>query len=209
MNLKEILSRRYSTKVFDETKFLTNEQITKLCELTNLSASSYGLQPFKLVVVKDKDVKKTLTASSYGQKNIENSSHLFVFAIRTDLNEDFINKHIINVSEQRNVSQESLEGFRQMLIDFIKSKDNNALFKWASEQVYIALGTFLIACASEQIDACPIGGFIPEEYDEILNLKKYNLKSVVVAVAGYRSDKDKYQYVKKVRNPLKDMIVEL
>lgn len=209
MNLKEILNWRYSTKKFDENKKLTNEQINKLTELTNLSASSYGLQPFKMVTVKDKQLKKSLVASSYGQTNIANSSHLIVFAVRTDLDENFINNYVKNISELRNIPQNSLEDFKNMLINSLLKKDKSDLQQWASNQIYIALGTFLVACASEQIDACPIGGFIPEEYDEILELEKHNLKSVVVAAVGYRSDDDKYQHKEKVRSPLSEMIVEL
>ncbi len=209
MNLKEILNWRYSTKKFDETKSLTDTQVKNLLELTNLSASSYGLQPFKMVIIKDKEVKKSLVASSYGQTNIGDSSHLIVFAVRTDLDENFINTYIKNISEQRKQTKESLEEFKQMLISYFKNKKETALLKWASEQIYIALGTFLVACASEKIDACPIGGFIPEKYDKELGLAKYNLKSVVVAAIGYRSDEDKYQYKTKVRNPLNEIIVEL
>jgi len=213
MNLKEILNWRYSTKKFDKSKVLSNEQITNLLEITNLSASSYGLQAFKMVIVKNKEVKKMLVASSYGQTNIADSSHLIVFAARTDVDENFIDDYITNISEQRNVTKESLEGFKQMLINSFKHKDEDALLKWVSNQIYIALGTFLITCASEQIDACPIGGFIPEEYDKELGLVKHNLKSIVVAIVvaaiGYRSEDDKYQHKAKVRSPLNDMIIEL
>ncbi len=209
MNLKEILNWRYSTKKFDTEKTLSENQVKNLLELTNLSASSYGLQPFKMVVVKDKELKKSLVASSYGQTNIENSSHLVVFAVRTDIDETFINNYITNISEKRNISTESLEGFKKMLINFFKNKDEYSIYKWASDQVYIALGTFLVACASEKIDACPIGGFIPEKYDEALGLKKHNLKSVVVAAIGYRSEEDKYQHKEKVRSSLSDMILEI
>lgn len=209
MNLKEILNWRYSTKKFDNNKKLTNEQINKLMELTNLSASSYGLQPFKMVIISNQEIKKDLVAHSYGQTNIENSSHLIVFALRTDIDENFINSYINNISKERKINKESLEQFKNMLINSVVKKEKTELYEWASNQIYIALGTFLVACASEKIDACPIGGFIPEKYDEILELKKHNLKSVVVAAIGYRSDDDKYQNKEKVRSPLSEMIINL
>ncbi len=209
MNLNEILNWRYSTKQFNENKKLTDEQITKLIELTNLSASSYGLQPFKMVIVSNEEIKKDLVASSYGQTNIANSSHLIIFALRTDINETFINNYIENISKKRNIESKSLQDFKNMLINSVTKKEKNDLYKWASDQIYIALGTFLIACASEKIDACPIGGFIPNEYDEKLELSKYNLKSVVVAAIGYRSEEDKYQFKEKVRAHLDEMIIKL
>jgi len=209
MNLKEILNWRYSTKQFDETNPLKDEQVKKVLDLTNLSAASYGMQPFKMVVIKNQDLKQKLVASSYGQTNIADSSHLIVFAARTDINEDFVENYIGHIAKQRNVSVESQASFKKMLINYINNKDSESLFKWASEQIYIAMGTFLIACASEQIDACPIGGFIPKQYDEILDLEKHNLKSVVVAVMGYRHKEDKYQHKQKVRKPLNEMILEL
>ena len=209
MNLKEILDWRYSTKKFDESKPLTDDQISNLLELTNLSASSYGMQPFKMIIVKDKEIKKTLVDSSYGQTNIADSSHLIVFAARTDLDESFVDNYVKHIAEQREVSSESLASFKKMLLNYLNNKNEEALLKWASDQIYIALGTFLIACASEQIDACPIGGFIPKQYDEILNLSKHKLKSVVVAAVGYRHEDDNYQHKAKVRKPLNEMIVEL
>ena len=209
MNLKEILDWRYSTKKFDESKPLTDDQISNLLELTNLSASSYGMQPFKMVVIKNQELKKTLLDSSYGQTNIANSSHLIVFAARTDLDESFVDNYVEHIAEQRKVSVESLASFKKMLLNYLNNKNEEALLKWASDQIYIALGTFLIACASERIDACPIGGFIPKQYDEILNLSELNLRSVVVAAIGYRHEDDKYQHKAKVRKPLNEMTVKL
>jgi len=209
MNLKDILNWRYSTKKFDESKPLTDEQVEKVLELTNLSAASYGMQPFKMVVIKDQELKQKLVASSYGQPNIGDSSHLIVFAVRTDINEEFVDNYIGHIAEQRNESIDSLAGFKKMLVNYINNKDEKSLFGWAENQIYIAMGTFLIACASEQIDACPIGGFIPKQYDEILELEKHNLKSVVVGVMGYRHEEDKYQHKAKVRKPLNEMLIEL
>lgn len=209
MNLKKILNWRYSTKKFDKTKPLTDKQVNKVLELTGLSASSYGMQPFKMVVIKNQELKQQLVASSYGQTNIADSSYLIVFAARTDIDKDFVDNYIEHIAEQRNVTIESQASFKKMLVNYINNKENDAIFTWASQQIYIALGTFLIACASEQIDACPIGGFIPEQYDDILELEKHNLKSVVVGVMGYRHEEDKYQHKAKVRKPLNEMVLEL
>jgi len=209
MNLKDILHWRYSTKKFDEEKPLNEEQINHILELTNLSASSYGMQPFKMVVVKEQSIKRKLLEYSHGQTQIADSSHLIVFAARTDIDEAFIDTYVGHVAEQRNVPVESLAAYKTMLMNYINKKEEAALFKWASDQIYIALGSFLIACASEKVDACPIGGFTPNGYDEVLKLHEHHLKSVVVAVIGYRHKDDKYQYREKVRRPLEEMVVRL
>ena len=209
MNLKEILEWRYSTKRFDQSKPVLEDQVTKILELTNLSATSYGMQPYKMVVIKNQNLKQKLVDSSYGQSNIGDSSHLIVFAARTDIDEVFIDNYVEHIAEQRDISVESLSSYKKMLLNYISKKDDAAIFRWVADQIYISLGTFLIACASEKIDACPIGGFIPKAYDEILKLEKYNLKSVVVAVIGYRHEDDKYQHRAKVRKPLNEMVIEL
>lgn len=209
MDLKEKLEWRYSTKKFDENKPLSEKQINKILQLTNLSASSYGMQPFKMVVTKDQELKKRLVEHSYGQTNVSDSSHLIVFAARTDIDENFIESYVKLISQQRGVSEESLSAYKTMLINYINKKDKDTLQKWAENQIYIALGTLLTACATEKIDACPIGGFIPKDYDEILNLNDKNLKSVVVAVLGYRHKDDKYQHRKKVRRPLSEMVINI
>ncbi len=209
MELKELMQRRYSTKKFDQNIPVEDDLIYKILEITNLSASSYGLQPFKMILIKNQDIKKKLKEFSFGQENVENSSHLVIFAVRTDIDENFIERYIKLVSETRKVSIDSLLSYKNMLINYIENKSKEALFNWASSQIYIALGTFLIACASENVDACPIGGFIPEKYDEFLQLNQYGLKSVVVALAGYKHESDSYQFRAKVRKPLNEMLLEL
>ncbi len=209
MNLLEILNWRYSTKIFDKNKRVDDAVVRKILELTNLSASSHGMQPFKMVLIKDQETKKKLKELSFDQVNVENSSHLIVFAARTDLNEGFVDECVKHVSIQRNVSPESLSSYKAMLLNSLNKKDDNAKFIWAANQIYIALGTFLIACASEHVDACPIGGFSPEKYDDFLQLHKYNLKSVVVGLMGYRDNSDAYIQKKKVRKPISEMLIEL
>jgi nitroreductase/dihydropteridine reductase len=209
IELKEIMNWRYSTKKFDETKPVSEEKLQSILDITNLSASSYGLQPFKMIVVEDQALKKKLVDYSYGQTQIGNSSHLVVFAVRTDIDEAFIDNYVGHVAEQRGVSLESLEGYKKMLQGFVNKKDPVAVFKWASDQVYIALGTFMIACAAEEVDACPIGGFIPKDYDALLKLPEQNLRSVVVCVIGYRHEEDRYQHRAKVRKPLGEMVIRM
>jgi len=209
MNLKEIMTWRYAAKQFDTSKKVNSETLNRILEITNLSATSYGLQPYMTVVVKNQDLKEKLVSASYGQTNVSDSSYVIIFAARTDIDENFINNFIKLTAEARNTDVEKLKSFREMLNKSFSSKTDDEIYNWASKQAYLALGTFLIACADEDVDACPIGGFVPEEYDKILNLSDYNLRSVVVAAIGYRHKDDKYQYYKKVRKSSGEMIIEI
>ncbi len=209
MNLKEIMNWRYAAKQFDTSKKVDSETLNRILEITNLSATSYGLQPYMTVVVKNQDLKDKLVAASYGQTNVSDSSHVIIFAARTDIDEKFIDNFIKLTAEARNSDVEKLKSFKEMLVKSFSSKTDDEIYNWASKQAYLALGTFLIACADEDVDSCPIGGFVPEEYDKILNLPDYNLRSVVVAAIGYRHKDDKYQYYKKVRKSSEEMIIEI
>ncbi len=209
MNLKEILEKRYAARLFDKTKKIPEEKLNKILELTNLTATSYGLQPFMMVVVKNRDLKEQLVKVSYGQTQIADSSHLVVFAARTDIDKDYFNKFISLTAKTHNIPIENLFGLRDMLEKTFSSKTDEAVYDWASKQAYLALGTFLIACADEGIDSCPMGGFLPDKYDELLDLAKYNLRSVVVAAVGYGHPDDKYKKLKKVRKSLSEMVIEI
>lgn len=209
MNLKEIMNWRYAVKKFEKNKKVNHKTLNKILEITNLSATSYGLQPYMMVIVKNQELKEKLVSVSYGQTNVSDSSHLVIFAARTEINENYIDNFVKLTVQARNSDNEKLTGFRNMLVQSFATKSEDEIFSWASKQAYLALGTFLVACANEKIDSCPIGGFIPEGYDKILNLEKYKLRSVVVAAIGYRDKDDKYQYFKKVRKPLNEIIIEI
>ena len=209
MNLTEAMNWRYAVKKFNQNKKVGKETLNKILNITCLSASSYGLQPYTTVIISNQKMKEKLVSCSYGQTNVADSSHLVVFAAHTDINEDYIDSFIKLTADARNTDIRKLSDFKEMLVKSFSSKTGSQIFDWASKQAYLALGTFLVACAEEKVDSCPIGGFIPEEYDRILNLKEYNLRSVVVAAIGYRHKDDKYQYFKKVRKPLNEMILEI
>ncbi len=209
MNLKEIMQWRYATKVFDKNKKVPEETLNRILELTNLSATSFGLQPYKTVLVSNQKLKEELVKHSYNQSNIANSSHLVVFASNTNIDKNYVDDFLRLTAETRNIELSSLDNFRKMLHNFIAYKDDKSIAEWSALQVYLALGTFLVACADEKVDACPIGGFVPDAYDEVLQLEKYNLHSVVVAAVGYRDESDKYQYLKKIRKSADEMIIRI
>ena len=209
MSVINALKWRYACKAFDPSKVVSEDKIQRLKEGLNLTASSYGLQPFKFLVLTDKEKRELLVEHSWNQRQVADASHLFIIAVRTDINEDFINEYIALISEQRGIPTDQLDAFKGMMMGSVISKSKEDQFIWARNQAYITLGNLLLQCGLEEIDATPMEGFIPEKYDEILGLKEMNLKSVLVCPVGYRAENDPYVNLKKVRQPLDNICIDL
>jgi len=209
MDLLEPLKWRYATKQFDAEKSLTNEQVNQLLEATNFTATSYGLQPFKLLVLNDQAKQDSLVASSYGQAQVADASHVIIIATRTDVDADYISDYVDYMESERGLAGGAMDQFKNVMIGSIAGMSEKDRETWATKQAYIALGTLLTACAAAKIDACPMEGFVNAEYDEILGLAEMNLHAVLVIPIGFRSADDKYQSLKKIRRPLSDMVVSL
>ena len=209
MNLIESLKWRYATKKFDEKKILSEEQINTLTTAFNLTATSYGLQPIKLVVVQNKETQEKLVPHSWNQQQVAQASHLLVICIQDNLSQEDIETYFDLVKKTRNTPDEILNPFKEFLIDAITTKSDSELHLWMKHQAYIALGNLLTVAAVEQIDSCPMEGFIPEKYDEILNLKALNLKSALVLPVGYRAQDDYMKDLKKVRKDSSDVIINI
>jgi nitroreductase len=194
------LNWRYATKQFDPQRKISPEEWTALEEALVLTPSSYGLQPWKFVVVADPAVRERLVPASWGQRQVADASHFVVFAIKKNLSEQDVDDHLGRIAEVRGVPRESLGQYRDMMVgSIVKGRDEKRRNDWASHQVYIALGSFLTSAALLGIDACPMEGIEPAKYDEILGLNKKGLSSVVAAAAGYRAATDRYSLAKKVR----------
>lgn len=206
-NFIEALKWRYATKKFDKSKKVSSSDLNELLESARLAPSSFGLQPWKMVVVTNEDLRKKLSEKAWGQPQVTEASHLIVVCARTDLDEHYVDKFIEKNSEVRGTSVKDLEGFKEMLNGFVAGLDQKAKVDWSKRQSYIALGMLLSAAALKRIDACPMEGFSPEGFDEVLNLKKENLTSVAICAIGYRSPEDPTINQKKVRWDLKDLIV--
>lgn len=198
-NYIESLNWRYATKKFDASKKVSNEQLETILEATRLSASSYGLQPYHIFVVTNSEIREKLKPVSWGQSQITDASHLIILASKTTFNNELINEYLSNIADTRKLPVDSLKGYG----DFMKSKliplSDAVKETWASKQTYIALGNLLSAAAVIEVDTCPIEGFEPTAYDEILGLSEKNLTATVVAAIGFRSDEDDTQHYKKVR----------
>lgn len=198
--LVERLQWRYATKKFDPTRRIAADVWTALEKSVTLAPSSFGLQPWKFIVVSDAALRARLREKAWNQSQVTDSSHLVVFARRTSVDRAHVLSHIDRIAEVRGVTRESLMGYRDTMIGFIEKPspvfDSSV---WASRQVYIALGFFLSACAMMGVDACPMEGIDAAAFDEILDLKKDGLATQVLAAAGYRASDDWAATAAKVR----------
>jgi nitroreductase len=200
------LKWRYATKQFDPDKKINPHDWQTLEDALVLTPSSFGLQPWKFIVVTDPATKEKLRAVSWGQSQVTDCSHLVVFAIPTVLKESGIDAYIERIAEVRGSTVESLAKFRDTMVgNLIGGKRNADL--WATEQAFIALGNFMTSAALLGIDTCALGGIESEKYDEILGLKQQELKTVVACAAGYRAASDKYATLPKVRFKNEDVII--
>lgn len=208
-NYIENLQWRYATKKFDDTKKISDENLKILLESMQLTASSYGLQPYHIFVITDPEIRKKLQPVSWGQSQIVDASHLILLANKTDVNANWIDAYLANVSETRNIPVEALNGYA----DFMKSKvltlSPEEQATWASKQNYLVLGNLLSAAAELKIDTCPMEGFEAEAYNEILGLSEKGLNATLVAAIGYRSAEDETQHYTKVRQPKNELFTYL
>lgn len=201
------LNWRYATKKFDASRTISPEDWQTLEQALILTPSSYGLQPWKFVVVTDPGIRQELVGHSWRQSQVADASHLVVLAIKKDLGEPEIDRHLIRVSEVRGIALESLAGFRKLLIGSLVPPKGFEINEWATRQAYIALGSFMTAAAMLGIDTCPMEGINPAKYDELLGLTELGYATVVACPAGYRADDDKYAAIPKVRYKADDVIL--
>jgi nitroreductase len=206
--LLNLLHWRYATKQFDSSRKIDAPTWSALEEALTLSASSGGLQPWAFVVVTDPDIRAKLTPASFGQPQITAASHLVVFAARTDVTEADVDAHISRTAEVQGVTLESLARFRASLIGgIVQAKNETERRSWAAKQTGIALGNFLASAAMLGVDACPMEGFLPPQYDEILGLGAKGFTSVSLCAVGYRSPSDPFAALPKVRFPMSRVIL--
>ena len=203
----EALNWRYATKRFDPSRKLSNEQIEILKESLRLTPSSYGLQPLYFIVVEDESLREQLMEASYGQRQVLEASHLFVFCSHTNISHDHIDEHANNTAQIRKIEKEATNKYADFLKREVNSMDQNEQKTWNEKQCYIALGQFLTVCAIQQIDAIPMEGFDSAKYDDILNLNERGIHATLVCPVGYRNPEDRHQFNAKVRK-IQDMIFE-
>ncbi|WP_394747540.1 NAD(P)H-dependent oxidoreductase [Spongiimicrobium salis] len=202
MKLIENLKWRYATKQYDSSKKVNSEDIEKIKEAIQLSATSYGLQLFKVLIVEDPVIREKLKPVSWGQPQITDASHLFVFCGYNDITDEDVEAYINLKAQIQGVQVADLKDASDFMKMKMKEKSAEEKPLWTAKQTYIALSNALNACAELQLDSTPIEGFDPEAYSEILNLKDKGLNASVVLAIGYRSEEDHTQNAKKIRKPL-------
>ncbi|GLH72462.1 NAD(P)H-dependent oxidoreductase [Geothrix limicola] len=206
-SLLQQLNWRYATKKFDATKKISAADWAVLEEALILTASSYGLQPWKFIIVTDPALKAKLRPASWNQSQVEDCSHLVVFAAKEDVTEGDVDRFISRIAEVRGASVESLAGYKGFMMgDLVNGPRHAIIQEWAARQTYIAMGNLLTSAALLGIDACPFEGIDPAKYDEILGLKGTGYATVSACPVGYRAADDKYATVAKVRFEAKDIV---
>jgi nitroreductase len=198
------LNWRYATKVFDSTKKIPEDTWAALEESLILTPSSYGLQPWKFIIIQDKELREELISHSWRQRQVVDCSHLVVMATRRTMSEVEIDANLMRIAEVRGGTADSLAGFRKMLTGTLA--EGYMTTEWAKMQAYIALGQFMAAAALLGVDTCPMEGFMPEKYDEVLGLEERGLTAAVLCPAGYRHADDRYAVLPKVRFKSCDVI---
>lgn len=203
----EDLNWRYACKKFDTEKKISDEDMNSLLEGLRLTASSFGLQPWKFLVVKTPELREKLMEASYHQRQVSEASHLIVLATQTSFDESFVDDFVADTAKTQGKELDEMQAFKKMLM-MIPNMDETTQAQWGKNQIYIALGNLLTVCAAMRIDSCPMEGFNKKKYDEILGLKEKGLTSVLVCPVGYRAADDKYATAPKVRYSLEKLVEE-
>jgi len=198
--LLDALNWRYAVKAFDPNRKLSADTWATLEQALVLSPSSFGLQPYRFIVVENRATREQLVPHAWGQRQVVEASHFIVFAARTSVTEAEIDALIQRIASVRGVTPESLASYRGMMTGMLLSEGFKPMAThWATRQVYLALGNLMTAAALLGVDACPMEGFVPAEFDKILRLPEQGLTAVVSCALGYRSASDKHATTPKVR----------
>ncbi|MEI7563331.1 MAG: NAD(P)H-dependent oxidoreductase [bacterium] len=209
----QALKRRYATKQFNPNKKVSQEDLTTLLESLRLAPSSLGMQPRRFIHVKNPEIKVKLQEATYGQAQVIQASDLIIIASKIHIQEKDIDEYIQDIIKTRSTPEtteeekKGFEVFKERLIQSILGKSEEDLKKWSQKQAYIAMGVLLTTCALLEIDACPMEGFEPAKYNEILGLDPEFTTTLVIPI-GYRAENDKYARLAKVRFPLEQLFIE-
>ena len=201
------LEWRYAVKKFDSSREIEVSKMERIKKAFNLTATSYGLQPIKMVILKNKDLQEELVQFSFGQQQVAQASHLLIFCIEKNIDAEYISGYFNKVKQVRGTSDSVLDPFKEALVSEFSNMDSSEIQQWATNQAYLAMGNLLTICAAEQLDACPMEGFLPERYDELLDLSSKGLSSVLVLPIGYRAEDDMFSGLKKVRRDMENSII--
>ena len=205
--LLNALQWRYATKVFDATQKIPADVWQTLERALVLTPTSYGLQPYKFLVINDPAKRAGLLPHSWNQKQVVDASHFVVFTARTKITDTDVNKLITVTSDVRKIPAESLNFYRDLMLgDVVNGPCGKIAHEWAARQAYIALGNLMTCAAVLGVDACPMEGLNPAEYDRVLGLTYSGYATVVTCALGYRAAGDKYASLPKVRYEASELV---
>ncbi|MBY5961446.1 NAD(P)H-dependent oxidoreductase [Marinobacter nauticus] len=205
MNIHQALDWRYAVREFSPEK-LDTRAVETLLDAVRKSASSYGLQPYKLLIVERRPVRQALLAHSFGQQKVLECSHLIVFAAQKEIGDHTVDRYVNQFVKTRGVLASDIAGYVEHMKQALSGKTLAEKQVWAHQQAYIALGTLLTAAATMQIDSCPMTGFDHKAYDEVLGLPELGLESTAIVALGYRSVWDTTAQLPKVRFDYEDVV---
>lgn len=209
IDILDALNWRYATKKFDPSRRVSDADFKIITESVRLAPSSFGLQPFRLLNITRPEHREKLVAASWGQTQVKDASHLFVFATLTTLDETYVDRFIDLICRTRNTNTEPLKGYANMMKGFLQGLSPERLRDWACKQAYIAAGFLMETAALIKIDTCPMEGFDPKQYDSILGLGKLGLSAALAMPVGYRAATDHHAEATKVRIPAGDMLLTI
>jgi nitroreductase len=205
--LIEVLNWRYATKKFDAAKKISAETWKALEQSLVLAPSSYGLQPWKFIVVENPALREQLKAASWNQTQVTDASHFIVFTTKEKISEDDVHEFMNLNASTRGMPAEALKGYADMIIgDLVRGPRSAMIHSWAQRQSYIAMGFLMESAALLQVDTCAMEGLDPAAYDKILGLEGSGYKTVAAMAVGYRHAEDKYASAKKVRFPAERVV---
>jgi nitroreductase len=208
--LLEALNWRYATKVFESTKKIPDDVWQTLERALVLTPTSYGLQPYKFLVINNPAKRAELLPHSWNQKQVMDASHFVVFTARTKMTEADVDKLIKRTVDVRKLPANALDAYRGMMLgDVVNGPRGKTAHEWATRQTYIALGNLMTCAAVLGVDACPMEGINPPEYDRVLNLNGSGYATVVACALGYRAAGDKYASLAKVRFETNELIQQI
>jgi nitroreductase len=207
--VRERLQWRYATKVFDSDRKIPAETWAVLRETLRLAPSSFGLQPWRFVHVRDPEIRSQLRGASWNQRQVVDASHLVVLTAKTTVSGQDVEQWVQEIAKTRGVPVASLAQYKEVMLGFLAQGESTlSVPHWTANQVYLALGQLLATAAMMGIDACPMEGIDPSAYDTILGLKDSGYTTRVVCALGYRSSTDSYASAPKVRYDASELWVE-
>lgn len=208
MSLIEDLNWRHAVKAYDSTKKVSEEDLNKILESARLAPTSSGLQPFRLIVVENQELKEKMVSGAFNPEVMRDSSHVLVFAAWDSYSNEKIDKVYDHHTDVRDLPQGRFSSYTDMIKDLYNAQTPEQHFAHTARQTYIALGLAMAQAAELKIDSTPAEGFNNEIVDEILELKELGLKSVTLLYLGYRdTENDWLSHMKKVRIPMEEFII--